>query len=765
MTSTPSSSTPVLPDAVAGDSFTAPALLARVVAESSQAIVLGEVAGAELQRIVHVNPAFERITGITGAEALRGEIETLLAPPDALESWVKLAEDLEAGHDFTVTLPACRRDGTRFWAGLHGYSLRNEGGHATHWVLSFGDVTATHEPFLELRRSEERYRLLAENSYDLITVHRFDGICTYASPAIRSMLGLEPEDMLHKPLETFFHPEDCIKARRVLERHFHNHPENTFVHRLRRKDGTYLWCETSTKTTWHFEGNQWGGLIAVTRDIAKRRAAEEDLQAMHALLAAVYDAVPDGLCIVNGDGEIQQCNGAFATPFGLTPAEVAGRSARELLPEKTLAEGSRECNCVSAHGEPFPAHITITPLHAGPVPHTLVTLVDQRERHAIEARLREAQRLESLGTFAGGIAHDFNNLLAIILGYASLLRQTAPDNLRVGEYGDTIMEAGRRGADVVRQLMLYANQHEPLLRPTDTHALIADTLVHVTPNWPEEIQLECDFKAPSVILPLDSEQVERALDHLLRNAREAIVGAGTVRVRTAERRALPGHDAAQRWLQLTIEDTGRGMDEATRARMFEPFFARHKGSEVRGLGLAVVYGIVRAHRGVIDVESAPGRGTRVHLFFPLPTAAELAPPPAAPTPAETPHARATVLLVEDEVDIAKLWCNLLPRQGWDVLWARDGEEALRLYATHRDQIDVLFSDIGLPGIDGWELCTRLRAERPHLPVLIASGYFKPTAKAQADLAEPVIYVDKPYQPREVLEKMNHLAGLPSTRPA
>jgi len=760
-TSNPS---PVLLEVVAGDGITAPALLARVVAESSQAIVIGQVESAALQHIVHVNPAFEQTTGFTAAEAQLRQIETLLAPPDSLEPWLQIAHRLETGQSFTLTLPAQRRDGGRFWAGLHGYALRNEAGHATHWVLTFSDVTAAHEPLLELRRSEERYRLLAENSQDLITVHRFDGLCIYASPAIRSMLGYEPEEMLHQPLESFFHPEDCVKARRILERHFHNHPENGFVHRLRRKDGSYLWCETTTKTTWNIEGSQSGGLIAVTRDIAKRRAAEEDLQAMHALLAAVYDAVPVGLCIVNAGGEIQQCNHAFSAPFGLTPADVAGRPVHQLLPSAALQAGSRDCDCANANGELFSACITVESLQAAAVPHTLITLVDQRERQALDARLREAQRLESLGTFAGGIAHDFNNLLAIILGYASLLRQSAPDNPQVGAYGDTIIEAGRRGADVVRQLMLYANQHEPFLVSVDLHALITDLLVRTTPEWPNDVRIECDFRAPNATLSLDSEQIGRALEHLLRNAREALNGPGAVRVRTAERTALSGQDPALRWLQLTVEDTGRGMDEATRTRMFEPFFARNKGPEVHGLGLAVVYGIVRAHRGVIDVESTVGRGTRVNIFFPLPVAAEAAvPPPAAPE-VGAPHPHALVLVVEDEHDIGKLWLNLLPHHGWQVLWARDAEEALQLYAKHGDKIDLLFSDIGLPGVDGWELCTRLRLQRPQLPIVLASGYFKPAAKAQAALAEPVVYVDKPYQPLEVLAKMNRLLGVPAPAP-
>ncbi|MFA5262929.1 MAG: PAS domain S-box protein [Opitutaceae bacterium] len=749
-----------LPAALAADGALASDLLSMLVAQSTQSIIVGEVHPNGEHRIIHANPAFTATTGFTEEEARKAAIESLLAPHEQVQEWADLAEKLRKGDSFDQTLRAQKRDGSSFWACLHCYPLRHQQETASHWVLIFTDITSIQEPILELRQSEERYRLLAYNSHDAITVHRFDGICIYASPAIREILGYEPEELQHRPLDSFFHPDDCMLARRVIERHFHNRSESVFTHRLRRKDGTYVWCETTSKTTWSLKGDQPGGIIAITRDISKRRLAEDELKAMHMLLSSVFESIPFGLCITDEDGIVRQCNRGFSSTLGLNSSDACGKSIRDLLPGDMLSEGVRSTELRRCNGEIFNARLSVTQLMLSPEAHLLLTLTDQTEQLVVDEKLREAQRLESLGTLAGGIAHDFNNLLAIILGYASLLRQVAPEHARVIEYGDTIMDAGRRGADVVRQLMLYANQHEPLLVDEDIHTVLGDVLVRTTAGWPEDIKLECDFSSSDSTLLLDPEHVGRAVEHLLRNARESIKGAGAVTLRTLDRETRSERDdSVTRWVEISIEDTGCGMDETTKARMFEPFFVHNKGPEVRGLGLALVYGVVRAHRGKIEVRSELGKGTHVSIHLPHePTPASQVPI----SPSVTDYALkagASVLVVEDEADIGKLWMSLLSKQGWMVYWAKDGEEALDLFAQHKDSIDLLFSDVGLPGdLDGWEVCARVRAECPSLPIMLASGYFKRNAQNHPQLSEPTVYVDKPYQPLDVFERMRTLVG-------
>jgi PAS domain S-box-containing protein len=726
-------------------------------------LLSGTLEAGDHLRIERCNPAFTRLTGFDAQAAVGRGPEALLLRPMASATWRRACQELRLGIPFSDTLRCVRADGSLFWGRVQLHSAPAVSTGQPTWGLSIEDVDLPHEALIRLRQQEEQYRLLAANSRDMILMLRFDGTCTYVSPALGTMLGFDHEHLLNRPYETLFHPEDAELLRHVLGRHLQKQAENLFTHRLRREDGTYVWCETTTRTIWGIEGQQPGSLIAITRDISKRRSAARELQEMHLLLSSVFDSVPLGLCITSSTGRIIQTNQGFARPLGYEPSELCGRIIGNILPSDLLSPGSHTGSCQRASGETFPVSLSATVLSEGLEGNTLITLEDLTQRLTLEARLREAERLESLGTLAGGVAHDFNNLLAIILGYASLLPQAAPGNERVGEYGATIIEAGRRGADVVRQLMLYANQHEPLLSDTDLQTLLANILVHSAEGWPERIRLECDYGARRHRLSIDPDQFTRCIEHLLRNAREAIAGQGTVQLRTAERPPVPGesnHPAG--WLEISVVDDGCGMDEATRARMFEPFFSRNKGAEVRGLGLAIVHGIVQAHRGRVEVESSPGRGTRVSILLPLPSepAAAAAAPQVYPSSNDKAGAGAGILLIEDEPDIGRLWQELLTRQGWTVFWARDGAQALALFELHGERIRIVFSDIGLPGdLNGWELASRFRSARPALPIILASGYFQRGANTRCSISEPVALIDKPYQIPDVLERLNQMLSL------
>lgn len=725
------------------------------------AICEGSASGRPIE---HVNREFERLTGFSRTSASGQTLSALLRPPGGQFEWERVEAVLAADQPWRKSLPAARKDGTVFWADVHVYPLRHDG-EISHWVAVITDVTEHLELHEALRLSEARHRLLAENIRDLITVHRADGRCLYSSPSSRTMLGYEPEELVGKPLRLILHHGERSSARHVFESHFAGRSESIFIHRLRRKDGTYLWAETTSKTRREPGTNLPAEIISLTRDISKRHQAEDNLHAMHNLLDTVYETVPIGLCLLDDAGVVIQCNQAFARTFGQKPTEIAGRAADSLLPALALNRATInqrtpcEGECSDAQGNRLPVEITVVSFEPGARAQRLITLTDLRERKKIEARLREANQLESLSTLASGIAHDFNNMLAIVLAYSSLLRDAPGDTERVIHYADTIMDAGQRGADVVRQLQLFASIHDAEVATLDVHALLDKALADACTGWPSTITIAKNFNAADATINADPVQVVQALNKLIDNARTAMPTGGTLCIRTSDLRQAhfsPGASAeAKNYLRISVEDTGAGMDANTRSRMFEPFFTRGKMAETAGIGLAVVYGIMRAHRGSIEVDSAPGQGTRIHLLFPRaerePETQTLPPFAAKTTPAE----RRTILLVEDEQDIGAIWQELLPTDGWRVLWARDGCEALRLYRAHREEIALVFTDIGLPLLDGWQIADAVRKDSPHMPLLIASGAFL-RGDRQRGYAEPVAYLSKPYVLPKVLKQIRSM---------
>ncbi|MFT3868640.1 MAG: PAS domain S-box protein [Nibricoccus sp.] len=738
------------------------ALMSRVVSDATQAIVVcdGQMSG---RPILHVNPEFERLTGYARSEALKKTLRMLLRPSGDAHEWDGVDAALVGDQAWRKPLPAARKDGTVFWADLHVYPLRHDN-KITHWACMLTDVTERLELHQALHDSEARLRLLAENIRDLVVVHHLDGKCSYVSPSCQTMLGSGPEILVGDMWISVFHPADQARARRTFENHFTSREESHLIHRLRRHDGSYLWAETISKTRRDSAGRP-DGIISVTRDISKRRHAQENLAAMHSLLDMVYETVPIGLCLLDAAGNIIQCNRAFARAFDQPPDALAGQAADTILPTTALSRATInqhhpcECECVDSHGTMFPAELTVVVFEPNSIANRLVALNSLRERKKIESRLREINQLESLGTLAGGIAHDFNNMLSIVLAYASLLRDASGDPARISHYADTILDAGRRGASVVRQLQLFANTHEAELAPANIHELIDKALAEHGPASVSPVQLVKQFGATKAVVTIDAGQFVQAIGRLIDNAVEAMPAGGTLTLRTTEVQQAAftpaGMGEQKNFLRISVEDTGAGMDADTRSRMFEPFFSRGKKADSAGVGLAVVYGIMRAHGGSIEVDSAPGQGTRVHLLFPRTEAPAVVASRPPFVPVGPAHERRTILLAEDEQDIGMLWQEVFPAAGWRVIWARDGSEALRLFRVHREEIALVFTDIIMPLVDGWQVAETVRQEEPKMPLLIASGAFRRGDRSRT-IVGPVTYLSKPYVPSNVLKLIENL---------
>jgi two-component system, cell cycle sensor histidine kinase and response regulator CckA len=360
----------------------------------------------------------------------------------------------------------------------------------------------------------------------------------------------------------------------------------------------------------------------------------------------------------------------------------------------------------------------------------------EAERLELERELIQSQKLESLGTLASGIAHDFNNILAIILGYSDLGERKShanqPDLMKCFE---AISLASRRGAMLVSQLLTFARKTETVFRSTDINVLIREMTMLFGETFPKTIRIATDLREDIPPIVADVTQLHQVFMNLCVNARDAMPSGGTLTISTSVtgREGLPPRFTqapAERYLAIGIADTGTGMDEKTRAKIFDPFFTTKGPSKGTGLGLALVHSIMQNHKGMIDVESAPGKGTVFRLYLPV----------AAPTPeskgpetarrVEAAGGSETVLLIEDEALIIDMVQTILGIKGYTVLLARDGEEGVALFTRHRKEIMAVVSDFGLPKMRGDEVARRIKAVDPKARFILISGFFDPGIRSE-----------------------------------
>ena len=377
-------------------------------------------------------------------------------------------------------------------------------------------------------------------------------------------------------------------------------------------------------------------------------------------------------------------------------------------------------------------------------------LEDQKK---LEQQLRQAQKMESIGTLAGGIAHDFNNSLNIIKAYAMLLRARYPADQQILDSVKIIDEEIERGASVVRQLLTLARKTETLLRPTDANSIVVSVSELIKQIFPRTIEVRLNLGSTLPAVLADSNQINQALLNICVNARDAMPTGGelilaTERIEADRMQRLVTEDAIDPYVCISIIDNGLGMEEGVRSRIFEPFFTTKGFGEGTGLGLAMVYGIMRNHHGVVDVESEPGRGSTFRLYLPVVQQSQPSPLTGSPTgdtlPAKSASHRGTVLVVEDEQPMVLLLTNALVKAGYQSIIAMDGEEAIELYRQNRDKIDIVLMDLGLPKVTGADVIRFMKKQDPTTKIIVTTGYLEPELKSELFGAGVKDYIHKPY---------------------
>jgi PAS domain S-box-containing protein len=493
------------------------------------------------------------------------------------------------------------------------------------------------------------------------------------------------------------------------------------------------------------------------------RRTQRELEASRDRYSDLYDFAPVGYFTLSEKGLILEANLTVATMLGVERGRLVKQPLSRFIASEdqdiyyfhrrklfeTQAPQVCEMRMGTKDGAQFWARIeaTVTVDSEGQAV-CRATMSDITERKQLEAQLRQAQKMEAIGTLAAGISHDFNNLLTPMGGFADLLLQKAREGSKEHEYLHQIKVAAQRAATLTGQLRLFTRQVRGERRPVQLNSVVEETRDLLERSIPKEITIELNLESNLWAVEADPSQLSEVLVNLCLNARDAMPEGGTLTLETRNvtldeeyarmvLEARPG-----RYVHLSVSDTGCGMSSKVQARLFEPFFTTKGMAEGTGLGLAMVYGIVKGHEGFVQVYSQEGRGSTFHVYLP---AMERAVEERGVEELELPTGTETILVVDDEEGLRKLGQAVLEPCGYRVLIAEDGAQALEVYQAHPEEVALVVLDVIMPRMNGLECMRRLREMDPDVKVLISTGY---TARdlAQELVAEGALgVVEKPFR--------------------
>ncbi|HEX7573569.1 MAG TPA: PAS domain S-box protein, partial [Bacteroidota bacterium] len=495
-------------------------------------------------------------------------------------------------------------------------------------------------------------------------------------------------------------------------------------------------------------------------------------------LSRAVEQSASSIVITDLNGNIEYVNPKFIQSTGYSLEEAIGKNPRILKSGTTLAEEYAdlwetiksgrewrgEFHNRKKNGDLYWELAQISPIKDpnGVVTHYLAVKEDITERKQMELHIRELETMESLGTLAGGVAHDFNNILGIILGHVSLLEIRRNENSAFEQSIQSINSAIKRGAGLVRQILTFARKSEVHPELIDVNKAILDLSRMIQETFPRTIEIVLDLGERIPVVLMDNTQLHQALLNLCINARDAMMeprdgrGLGgklvirTLLVDGAVLASREGVDPSLKYVEISVADQGMGMSDATIQRIFEPFFTTKELGRGTGLGLSLVYGVVKTHGGFVDVDSTLGEGTVFRLFFPVsesvPSGEE------RPLEGEIPAGGRGegVLIVEDEPTLLDMLESTFLDRGYRVFHAADGLEGIDAYREHMDEIAVVVTDFGLPRADGGVLLSSLQSLNPSVKVVIASGFFEPHVRSELTKHGARALVSKPYGLTELL---------------
>ena len=633
-----------------------------------------------------------------------------------------------------------------------------------------------------LRESETRYRLLADNVRDVIWTRDMNLRLTYISPSVKEQQGYTAEEAMVRTPEETWTPDSLKFVGKVLTEELEIEKQEkknltrsrTLEVEVKCKEGSTIWTEAKMSFLRDQRGHPTG-IIGVTRDISERKQAEEALRESEEKYRTVLESNPDPVVVYDIEGKVTYFNPAFTRVFGWTLAERLGNKMDVFVPaeawretkmmiEKVLA-GERFSNVETLRynkkGETIPVSVsgTIYKDKKGNPIGSVINLRDISHQKKLETQLKQAQKMEAIGTLAGGIAHDFNNILSSVIGYTEL----ALDNEKRGSFQyqnlQEVLSAGHRAKDLVKQILTFSRQVDQKQKPIQVKPLVKEALRMLRASIPSTVEIEQHVQSDALVMG-DPTQIHQILMNLCTNAAHAMEDNGgllTVSLLDAELDSdvISHHPDLKPgpYIKLTVTDTGLGISPDVMEKIFDPFFTTKEKGKGTGLGLSVVHGIVRSHGGGIYVYSEPGKGSIFEVCLPV-IESRFKPEEKADRPIPTGTER--ILFIDDEPVITNLGKQVLESLGYDVVARNSSIEALELFKEKRDRFDLVITDMTMPHMTGEKLAENLMQIRPDIPVILCTGFSFMIDEQKALNMGIRAFISKPMLKQEIAETIRQV---------
>jgi two-component system cell cycle sensor histidine kinase/response regulator CckA len=627
-----------------------------------------------------------------------------------------------------------------------------------------------------LAEREELFRLISENAADMIAVVDMDGRRIFNSDAYQKILGYSAEELKNSSSMDQTHPDDRERVKAAAAEARRTGIGKNLEYRIRCKNGTWLVLESTSSVIGDASGVP-EKLVIVNRDITARRQASEALRLSEVSFRSVIENAPYGIYRAQASGKLLLVNPALQKMLGYeSQAELLQLNLTtdvyvdplEHQRVNDLFTNQKDFTDVQVDwkrkdGKPIKARCTgwFVKSAIDGAAYFEVFAEDVTEKWLLERQLRMAQKMEAVGRLSGGIAHDFNNLLGVIIGYSQVLKRTLPPGTPFLEHAEEIEKAGQRAASLTRQLLAFSRQQVLAPAVLNINTLISEMEKMLPRLIGEDIEIVIALDPAIGRVKADHGQLEQVVMNLAVNARDAMPDGGKVIITTtnvvldeAWTRSHPGSKAGD-FVMLSVADTGTGIDSETLAHIFEPFFTTKERGKGTGLGLATVYGVVKQSGGYVWVESALGKGAAFEIYLPRIEELVSVPEPVAPI-VEAFRGAETILLVEDADALRKLTHMLLEQHGYHVLVAANGAAALQLVEQKPERIELLLTDVIMPGLNGRALAGRLELLQPGLKILYMSGYTDDAIMDHGVLESGTHLLHKPFSEENLIRKVREV---------